>query len=343
MDRRRRWRALKERSAFYKLVATADTWYDAKDFTTVGQQTLPNRGTGTNTLQRGSTDGVDTNDPLVALWDGTDYVRLPGTTGNSVTFPRPFATTHFTILRAGDSTITGTTTADPVVIGGTAHSGSVTSVVLRETDAAGAVGGTLDPSDLTGWTVNRSSSGLKTAVVTRPVMLFDGTDDYLQTTDTPTYTHLAGKHTVVIMFAPGGSTDYRVLYSTESAIRDGMRIISLTEGGDISIEVSGADIGYGLTLNPLSNGTSLDRVVIAAVVDEGVLRGWSNVEGMTADISMAPAGTITHLAARLGANAYDTGSAVDNEVFAVLIFSGEVLTEAELDLISAKLRAGDYA
>ncbi|MCP5008061.1 MAG: hypothetical protein GY941_29615, partial [Planctomycetes bacterium] len=49
-------------------------------------------------------------------------------------------------------------------------------------------------------TVNRATSGLVTAIVTRPVALLDGSDDYIQLpadAPTPTFTATTGKYTIV--------------------------------------------------------------------------------------------------------------------------------------------------
>ena len=44
----------------------------------------------------------------------------------------------------------------------------------------GVVEAEFNPSDLTGWTINRFATGLKTTVVTQSVDVFDGSDDYWQ-------------------------------------------------------------------------------------------------------------------------------------------------------------------
>ena len=72
-----------------QLVAeSAGYWYDARDISTGAEQTLPNRGTaGAETIQRGSTAGVDTNDPVFLPWDGEPYAYLPGAVSNYVSTP----------------------------------------------------------------------------------------------------------------------------------------------------------------------------------------------------------------------------------------------------------------
>ena len=76
-------------------------------------------------------------------------------------------------------------------------------------------------------TINRSATGLATAVVTRPVILFDGTDDYLQlpTSDTPSFTKAAGEFTaVVVLRKQTTATAAERVISWESAADDGCDI-----------------------------------------------------------------------------------------------------------------------
>jgi hypothetical protein len=66
--RRQRMGTGSGRAAFVALGPSA--WYDAKDFTTVTQQTLTNR-IGSGTLQFGSVGTSDANDPTGIIYDGT--------------------------------------------------------------------------------------------------------------------------------------------------------------------------------------------------------------------------------------------------------------------------------
>jgi hypothetical protein len=74
-----------------KLLSQATFFIDAKE-ATVGQ-TASNLGTGGSVLdaQYGSTTGADTNDPLLLEHDGTNYLYLPGSTGNFASSPNSAA------------------------------------------------------------------------------------------------------------------------------------------------------------------------------------------------------------------------------------------------------------
>jgi hypothetical protein len=64
------------------------TWIDAKDIRTGLEQSLPNRMESfPNSAQRGSTSGVDSNDPLFRPHDGRHYVYFPGNLDSFVSGP----------------------------------------------------------------------------------------------------------------------------------------------------------------------------------------------------------------------------------------------------------------
>lgn len=191
------------------------------------------------------------------------------------------------------------------------------------------------------WTVERSTSGLKTAVVTRPVMLFDGTDDYLQlpASDTPTFTATSGKHTVVVAFrahhVPSGWDV--LLGNDDSSAGFSFRMFNSTN--ELEGLVRGASSGGSSERQSFTLG---DLVVGALVLDEGLQFVYESTQGMSTSSSYAAVGAIAHTAPKVGAgNSASSESTV--EIFDVLSFPGVALTEAELDIISAKLIAGTYA
>jgi hypothetical protein len=71
-----------------ELLNGAELWLDAAD---VSGQTLPNSGTGGSALDAtlGSSSAAEptTNDPMVLAHDGTNYLYLPGVSGNTASTP----------------------------------------------------------------------------------------------------------------------------------------------------------------------------------------------------------------------------------------------------------------
>ena len=70
------------------LLQSATLWLDASD-PGADPQKLQNKGTGGSALDArfGSTTGVDTNDPLLLPHTGTNYLYLPGASGNNASAP----------------------------------------------------------------------------------------------------------------------------------------------------------------------------------------------------------------------------------------------------------------
>lgn len=70
------------------LLQSATLWLDASD-PGADSQKVQNKGTGGSALDAryGSTTGVDTNDPLLLTHTGTNYLYLPGATGNHASAP----------------------------------------------------------------------------------------------------------------------------------------------------------------------------------------------------------------------------------------------------------------
>jgi hypothetical protein len=75
-------RSLSSRVA--SLLRSEGNWWDMAAVTDPSTQVLPNLGTvgAASNLQRGSTSGVDSNDPALNLYTGKKYVALPGAAGN---------------------------------------------------------------------------------------------------------------------------------------------------------------------------------------------------------------------------------------------------------------------
>lgn len=427
-------------------------------------QELPNRvNTGASTAVRGSTTGVDTNDPLFLTHDGSHYVWFPGASGNNLGWPGALAfadgvttsfrfkkdvddwdggteywfnhasggrcylirtstgmrvyfsrtsdsaSVNFTVITdvemaaaewvqveigwkaSGLHDLTGYTSLDAVgdhdsvtwtasslgvvnppdpcnipTTGGTEYIGSTTVQPIQGflyqfaalTDGAETVvvdpGADIDTSAdpdagqtsftaSTGQTVtvNRASSGLTTAVVTRPVALFDGTDDYLQlpASDIPSYTLASGKYSVVVLFRSHFSVGFGRLWSSEG---------SANRGVNIQLNATTAYVYQRDTPTALFQTRTYsahgDLVCVAAVIDDGTMYAYTNTGGLSAgaDISVLTEEPDFASSPRVGVLAYGVTSRYTGEVFSVLIFDDYALNEAQLDTLSTKLIAGTY-
>ena len=201
------------------------------------------------------------------------------------------------------------------------------------------------------WTVNRSATGLKTAVVTRPVLLFDGTDDYLQlpAADTPSFTATTGKYTVVIASREANAVagNHAATFDSQSANLNGMKFMHYGtpyagDAGKWAIRVGGATT---FATNQHQSAAVYNEIrTIAVVVDDGALSMWIDGVASSANpVSITGVGTITHETPKIGRAAYGAFLPYAGEVFDALIFDGVALTETQLDALSVKLLAGNYA
>jgi hypothetical protein len=191
--------------------------------------------------------------------------------------------------------------------------------------------------------VNRSATGLKTAIVTRPVMLLDSVDDYIQlpASDTPTFTATTGKHTAVVMYRshdnPAGA---RVLLDSRAGATSGWSIAEQLAAGAHRSVLYGAD-GFETAVTPARTADS-GLQVVASVIDDGSLVAYHHETGFGSPGDVSGVGAITYNPPRVGTTAYGLGGLPAVEIFAVLLFKDQALTETELDAIAAELIAGDY-
>jgi hypothetical protein len=138
----------------------------------------------------GSGEGADGADPLWLPYSGTPYIYLPGTTSNNLSVPRPAATTEYVVTYDDGTTLTKTSTANPLIFGNSDadFSGkSVRSIRLNDGAAGPQVGMFLaagmaepytsyvDSFGLT-WTVNRTAFGRKMTLVDADCYLFASDD-----------------------------------------------------------------------------------------------------------------------------------------------------------------------
>lgn len=192
-------------------------------------------------------------------------------------------------------------------------------------------------------TVNRGTSGLTTAVVTRPVALLDGTDDYIQlpASDTPTFTATTGKHTFVVCFRKpvANASGSKRFLSFEGAVNDGVHLF-IDPSDNIDALVGGASALKSISGGAHSEGT---MTVAAVIIDDGTAYVYDSVNGRSAGSDITTVGTITFASGRVGSRAYTVADLHPFEFFNNLQFPGVALTEAQLDTLSATLIAGDYS
>jgi len=193
------------------------------------------------------------------------------------------------------------------------------------------------------WTVQRATSGLTTAVVTRPVMLFDGTDDYLQlpASDTPGFSKAAGEFAAIVA--------YRKHYTTTSADR----ILSFESAADDGVYLAfdaNDDVGtyYG-------DGTAVSSIQATDVVDGDLSIAAMSIPATTVAAYTSAGGLSTPTAksgvtteAAFGAGRVASqGFAVSAlpgglEVFAVVVFASNNPTTAQLQNVQQRLLSGTY-
>ena len=238
----------------------------------------------------------------------------------------------------------------PVVVGARFHTGSSpsgASEVMNGGVRRVAINGTevFDAAtDLGDITVERSASGLKTAVVTRPVSTLDGIDDFFQLNAalTPTFTATTGKHTVLLFGRWGGGDVVDRLWSSESASYRGL-LFQVSGVGDIQVAIGGASAGPASRTAP---GGALDvgeTFIVAAIVSDGLMYAYRYGHGLSTSLDFSSYGSLVFAAPRIGSRSDLVNNVWPGEIMASLTFKDQALTEPELDLIAAKLIAGTYA
>lgn len=192
------------------------------------------------------------------------------------------------------------------------------------------------------WTVNRATSGLTTAIVTRPILAFDGSDDYLQLPTAPTFTAAAGNHTVMLVNRVhnlAGAATLSRAWSSESASNNGAHIYLDQTSAQYKVLVGGATTTATTAAATFTASTQLHAV--AAVFAAGTAYAYTTTTGLTAGTSYSGVGTITHATPRVASRADSVANPADLEVYAVATWD-RALTATELATAATYL-LGSYA
>lgn len=342
------------RAAF--LATAPAAWYDAKDLLSTTTQLLGNR-LGASVLTNGTGSGSDASDMLTHPSSG--YVYLPGTANNNLGVPRTggwAATTHITATLTDASTVTYTSTADPIPLGNTSlAAGRYQRFDLRDTDANGTLRATVNlQTETTGpasWvcttgqtiTVNRSTTAYTTVIVTRPQFTAT-TDDYLQlpSTDIPAVTATTGTETVLVIYSMPLLQAAMMIYDTTSgAGAGGLQMYAAGTPG--SVQLNAALGGVSTTVNVASSATAKDDNTVrtvGCVVNAGTIALYFDTTlGSTS--STVAVGGMTIASPRIGTRGYTVNTCYRGSIYAVVRWA-RALTKAELDAASTYL-TGVYA
>lgn len=192
------------------------------------------------------------------------------------------------------------------------------------------------------WTVSRGTTGSRAHVVTRPVAVSDGVDDYMTIPFTPSYTASAGALTVLWAGRiPTGMAAFDRLVSFESVSVNGL-LIAVTSGA----EKFGVWSGHGAASvnRQLTSGENVNDNKVrwcAAVVDNGTLAAY------TADDSAAPialsASDPSFLQGRVLGQAFTAGQSAPAAAGQVVVFDGVALSQNEIEAVANKIIAGSYS
>lgn len=214
------------------LLAEAVWYIDAQQHT--GTDAVVNLGASGAALnaQSGSTSGADTNDPKWLEYVAMNYAYLPGVAGNSLTATAPAGTDNYLATKTDNTTATAS--AAPGAFTFTTE-GSWKSIALRNssnvvlttvdlTTVTSPTQTTLTGSGAETWTINRSTSGRKTALVGGwagggSLWLF-GTDDYLEVADHADLDFGASDSFTVLAASRRWGTPYQALLSKKLTITD---------------------------------------------------------------------------------------------------------------------------
>jgi hypothetical protein len=319
-----------------ELLKSAAFFIDAANAKT-GDAYAYNKGTGGFALDAryGSSLAIgasDTNDPLLLPFNGETYVYLPGSASNTIACTAPVGTASFAAYPTGG----GAATTGAAVAGAFTLQTTGSWIRIDILDAGTAVIASFVAANSTStgytdafavvWTINRATSGRKSALVARPVWLF-GPDDYMEVADNALINFNAtDSFTIVLLMRHWGN-----LEAFGGALAKGGNTTVSDRGYLIEFQGSGSAKTYmnaaGDT-NATDNGVGGTYTYGALTVhahmrdiSSGFIRRYYN--NVTTQQSDAGTGTLTNtLALRVGSRTDGVGTAfsADMELLAVAIF-----------------------
>lgn len=191
-------------------------------------------------------------------------------------------------------------------------------------------------------TVNRSATGLATAIVTRSVLVLDGGDDLIDLPASllPEITATTGKVTAWVAF--------RRHVSQASTFGRLLSIGTASDNG-IHLRFNGSDevaclVGDGTsTADSVTDAPPTSQIDVAGVViSDGSAKAYLYSFGFDASPSDISSLSTIDLgtAPRVGANAYSVSSEFVGEVLGAGVIKGYAMTKTEFDALSAKVIAG---
>jgi len=159
----------------------------------------------------------------------------------------------------------------------------------------------------------------------------------LPTSDRPSFTATTGTYTVMVCFEGANAGGFTRAYSAEPSVSKGLCL--QMHYGDCRAYVGGTG---GAAYSKLGGVLTSGREVVAGVVDTGQVKSYRHGSGLDSGASITGVGTITYGGPIIGGRADDyTANSFVRDTYEVLIWDG-ALTETELDLVAAKIKAGGY-
>jgi len=217
-------------------------------------------------------------------------------------------------------------------------------------DFGGGYTAVFDPADLDGWSISRSATGLKTAIVPagRGVLVTDGVDDFVQlpADGIPPVSATAGHFTMLLaMRNHAKQSAGQVLWDSRSTSASGI-FLDCSSGGT-SLRSAAFGAGGNSAYSALSGAIADDYtqpIVVGVRVSNGDLEvvGWSASAGLgkgtTVDISGV--GAMPMLPPRIASQSYNTTRNWNSELLGYA--SGPVaLSDAEIVAASKALLNGE--
>ena len=206
-----------------------------------------------------------------------------------------------------------------------------------------------NPDDLTGWSINRSETGLKTTIVpkNKGVLVLDGVDDYIQLPDDaiPDITATTGELTAFVVQTMHHPQDgVSTLLDYQGAAQDGIVLECQSGGTQLRAIVMGAD--GSSTYSSINVGFDpLGKDVVAILsINNGELQAhvYTHEDGLVSGTvrDMSGVGAMNIISPRIGSLARGVGDVWNAEIHDFAQF-GRALTEPEIIKAARSLLAGE--